>query len=59
MESAALAQVAYIYRVPFIAVRIISDIAGEGRDNFAEYMDFWRKASPATFSILERVFDTM
>lgn len=59
MESAALAQVAYIYRVPFIAVRIISDIAGEGRDNFAEYMDFWRKASPATFSILERVFDAM
>lgn len=53
MESAAVAQTAYIYDTPFIAMRVISDIAGEGHDNYAEYMAFWRTASPSTFAVLE------
>lgn len=53
MESAAIAQTAYLYHVPFIAIRVISDIAGGNGDNYAEYMAFWKNVSPATFSVLE------
>lgn len=41
MESAALAQVCYLYKVPFVSFRVISDVVGKETDNAAQYENFW------------------
>lgn len=43
MESAAIAQVCYRYHVPFMSMRLISDVAGKEQTNLAQYEDFWLK----------------
>lgn len=49
MESAAIAQACYIYGVPFISFRIISDTPGAHDDNFAQYQDFWGTMAQRSF----------
>ena len=41
MESAAVAQTCYRYNVPFLSMRLISDVAGKETTNMAQYEDFW------------------
>ncbi len=41
MESAAIAQVCYLRRIPFISLRIISDVVGKTNQQ-AEYDNFWQ-----------------
>ena len=51
MESGAIAQTCYIYGVPFISFRIISDIPLD--NNKAEqYFDFWDKVAQGSFAVL-------
>lgn len=46
MEGAAIAQVAYIYRKPFIIIRALSDIAGKKSSlSFSEFLDSASKRS--------------
>lgn len=54
MESAAVAQTCYLARVPFIAIRVVSDTPGAA-DNISQYEDFWSDAPRRTFSILENL----
>lgn len=49
MESAAIAQTCYIYKVPFLSFRIISDTPGAHDDNFAQYQDFWTTMAERSF----------
>lgn len=49
MESAALAQVCYLYKVPFISFRIISDVLGRQTDNAKQYQNFWRTVADKAF----------
>ena len=49
MESAALAQVCYLYKVPFISFRIISDVVGKDTNNAAQYENFWETVTHAAF----------
>ncbi|WP_234926225.1 hypothetical protein [Borreliella valaisiana] len=44
MESAAMAQVAYNFKIPFIIIRGISDIVNN-ENNYDDYKKFIRKAS--------------
>lgn len=56
MESAAIAQVCYMYGVPFVALRIISDVPG--RDKQAEqYKDFWQNAPKESLDIVKKLLD--
>lgn len=49
MESAALAQVCYIYKVPFLSLRIISDTPGvEG--HIDQYFNFWDEMANRSFA---------
>ncbi len=41
MESAAVAQTCYRYNVPFLSMRLISDVAGQETTNKAQYESFW------------------
>lgn len=49
MESAAIAQTCFIYGVPFLSFRIISDTPGAHDDNFAQYKDFWTTMAERSF----------
>jgi len=47
MESGAIAQTCHKHGVPFLSLRIISDVAGE--DHQSEYDDFWKSISDSSF----------
>ena len=49
MESAAIAQTCFIYGVPFLSFRIVSDTPGAHDDNFAQYRDFWATMAERSF----------
>lgn len=54
MESCSIAQVCYMYKVPFLSLRIISDTPGV--DNHAEqYRNFWTEAPKETFKCLSNL----
>lgn len=54
MESAAIAQVCYLYRLAFLSFRIISDTPGI-EDHALQYQDFWTLAPEKSFRVLERL----
>lgn len=47
MESGAIAQTCHKYGLPFLSLRIISDVAGE--DHQSEYDNFWKCLSDNSF----------
>ena len=55
MESGAIAQVCYLNKVPFLALRVISDSPGASHDNTRQYMDFWNDAPCETFHLLNDI----
>ena len=48
MESAAVAQVCHLYQVPFLSLRVISDVPG-AEGHIAQYENFWEKAGAESF----------
>lgn len=50
MESGALAQVCYLYGVPFLSFRIISDTPGADQ-HFDQYLNFWDTMADRSFGI--------
>lgn len=55
MESASIAQVCYLYRVPFLSLRIISDTPGI-ENHYAQYVDFWSKAPEKSLEVIKSLF---
>ena len=49
MESAAFAQVCYLYKVPFLSFRIISDVVGKETNNATQYENFWETITHTAF----------
>lgn len=58
MESAAMAQVCYMYAVPFLSFRIISDTPGV-KDHAAQYQNFWTIAPEKSFQVLKQLLTTL
>ena len=52
MESAAIAQICYLYKVPFISFRIISDTPGADK-HFEQYLNFWGEMADRSFRVTE------
>lgn len=52
MESASIAQVCYLYNVPFISFRIISDTPGAEK-HLEQYQNFWGEMADRSFRITE------
>ena len=48
MESAAIAQTCYLYDIPFLSFRIISDTPGV-EDHSSQYADFWGTMAERSF----------
>lgn len=55
MESGAIAQVCHLCKVPFLALRVISDSPGANHDNTKQYMDFWSDAPRESFNIVKDI----
>jgi adenosylhomocysteine nucleosidase len=50
MESCSIAQTCYVYDIPFISFRIISDVPL--KDSKAQmYFDFWDKMAEGSFDV--------
>lgn len=58
MESCSIAQVCYMYAVPFLSFRIISDTPGVDR-HAEQYRDFWIKAPEHSFQLLKQLIKTI
>ena len=43
MESAAIAQTAYLYHTPLVSLRIVSDTPLTSQDHGKQYADFWQQ----------------
>lgn len=55
MESGAIAQVCHLSKVPFLALRVISDSPGASHDNTRQYLDFWNDAPQETFNMVKDI----
>lgn len=55
MESAAMAQVCYLYHIPFLSFRIISDTPGRTDDHTLQYREFWTIAPEKSFEVLRQL----
>lgn len=55
MESGAIAQVCHLSKVPFLALRVISDSPGASHDNTRQYMDFWNDAPRESFTLVKDI----
>ncbi|MBO6118355.1 MAG: 5'-methylthioadenosine/S-adenosylhomocysteine nucleosidase [Bacteroidales bacterium] len=54
MESAAIAQVCYTMNVPFVSLRVISDIPLK-ENNYQQYKDFWNVIADNSFDTAKKV----
>lgn len=54
MESTAISQVCYLYNVPFLAIRIISDTPGI-ENHYEQYFDFWNKAPEKSVETIKKI----
>lgn len=59
MESGAIAQVCYLCKVPFLALRVISDSPGASHDNTRQYLDFWTDAPRESFAIVKDIINKL
>ncbi len=58
MESAAIAQTCYIYKVPFISFRIISDNPLRDTDA-SQYHDFWNTIADRSFQVTKTFIEKL
>ena len=50
MESCSIAQTCYLYHVPFVSFRIISDVPLEDT-KASQYFDFWNRIADGSFNV--------
>lgn len=58
MESASIAQTCYIHDIPFLIIRVMSDMPGGGH-NVSEYKDFWIDAPVKTFGVVSKFIQSL
>ena len=54
MESAALAQICYLYQMPFLSFRVISDIPMKP-NNEIDYNNFWSEVADESFNVTKEL----
>lgn len=58
MESGAIAQTCYIYDVPFISFRIISDTPGVDQ-HWEQYSNFWESMAQTSFGVTKTFLENL
>ena len=58
MESAAIAHVCFKVGVPFMSMRVVSDIPGT-ENHFMQYNDFWERVGANSFGALRALLEAL
>ena len=58
MESGSIAQICYIYKVPFISFRIISDTPG-AENHWEQYTNFWGEMADRSFGVTKAFLEAL
>ena len=58
MESCAIAHTCHLYRVPFVSMRIISDVPLSDH-KAAQYFDFWDRLADGSFQVLRPLLQSL
>lgn len=58
MESASIAQTCFKNNVPFMVIRVMSDMPGSG-DNIDQYKTFWNEAPLRTFKTVKLIIQKL
>ena len=58
MESTSIAQTCYIYKVPFISFRVISDVPLKDHQA-SQYYDFWDRMADGSFHVTKRFLEKL
>ena len=58
MESAAIAQTCYLYNIPFLCIRQISDVAGHTNQQ-EQYQTFWKNAADNSVAVLKDILEKL
>lgn len=58
MESGAIAQVCYLYQVPFISFRVISDTPG-AKEHWDQYENFWETLADHSFGVVKAFLESL
>ena len=58
MESAAIAQTCYLYKVPFISFRVVSDVPLSDTDA-SQYHDFWTRIADRSFQVTKTFVESL
>ena len=53
MESAAIAQTCHLNAVPFVCIRVVSDVCGKDRES--QYMGFWAQVADNSFEAIRQI----
>lgn len=60
MESAAIAHVCHIYKIPFLSFRMISDTIGKDSEfRIKQYRDFWAEMADRSFELFKQFVKTL
>lgn len=57
MESGAIAQTCYVYQVPFVCIRVVSDVCGDDRES--QYESFWAEVSDNSFEAIKQIISEL
>lgn len=57
MESAAIAQTCHVNDVPFVCVRVVSDVCGKDRES--QYAGFWSQVSDNSFEAIRQIISVI
>ena len=58
MESTSIAQTCYIYKVPFVSFRVISDVPLKDHQA-SQYYDFWDRMADGSFHVTKRFLEKL
>lgn len=58
MESAAIAQTCYLFDVPFLSFRIISDTPGADK-HYEQYQNFWQEMADRSFAVTRTFLESI
>ncbi len=59
MESAAIAQTCFLKNIPFVSIRVISDVAGKEAANEAQYAKFWQEVPQKSFALVSQIIQNI
>lgn len=59
MESAAIAHTCFVYHIPFVSFRIISDTPGATDDHASQWANFWEEIADRSFGVTKAFIENI